>query len=90
MTKWNYYVNDFEFEWPDGDGGYTYLKANFQVNACRYLFGDDADGNRGVYVTERELVNIEVKDDTGNPIELKPGMEEHLADRVREEGSDLE
>lgn len=89
MRKWNYFVSNLSFEMPV-DGGYETFEADLRVDACTYLYGDDADGNRGVYVTDREIDVQEVRDSEGKIVPCTPEMEEELSTIVNERGEDLE
>lgn len=89
MKSWTYYPSNLAFEHLVDDG-YETFTADLKVSACTYLYGDDADGNRGVYVTDREIEVLEVRNSDGEIIPCTPEMEETLAEIVREKGEDLE
>jgi len=89
MTNWTYDVNNLEFTLLIGDIEETFY-ADVSVSASNYLYGDDADGNRGVWVTEREINVEEVRNALGLPIESTPQMEQQIQNIIDIKGRDLE
>jgi hypothetical protein len=89
MKRWTYYFYDLEFEMPVDDGYETFY-ADGTVFACSYLYGDDADGNRGIYVTEREADVEAVRNEAGEDIQITDAMREEIQTKINEKGADLE
>lgn len=89
MNRSTYYVNDLQFELAVEDG-YETFHANVKVDKCTYLYGDDADGNRGVYVTDREADVQEVWNEEGKPVVITDAMTEEIQTIIDEKGSNLE
>lgn len=89
MKKWTYYVSNLSFEIPVDDG-YETFEADVKVDACEYLYGDDADGNRGVYVTDRDVTVQAVRNSNGESVTCTDVMEEEISTIINEKGADLE
>lgn len=84
-----YYINDLGFEIPEGNDYKTYY-ADVKVYKSTYVFGDDADGNRGTKVTDREAEILEVRGSSGEVVKDKPYMWEEIQRIVNERGAELE
>lgn len=89
MKKWIYYVNELEFNIKEGENYISYF-ARVKINACTYLYASDTDGNRGVYVTDRDSEIEEVRDINENHIKITDEMEAKVQRIISEKGLLLE
>lgn len=88
MSNWTYDVYNLEFTLLIGDIEETFY-ADVSVSASEYLYGDDSDGNRGVWVTEREIDIEEIRGFLG-PVESTAQMEQQIQNIIDIKGRDLE
>ena len=88
MTNWTYDVYNLEFTLLIGDIEETFY-ADVSVSASEYLYGEDTDGNRGVWVTEREIDIDEIQGFFG-PVESTAQMEQRIQTIIDIKGRDLE
>jgi len=90
MKKYTYFVRDLQFVLQEGVIC-TVLFADVKVHACTYLYGDDADGNRGVWVTDRDSEIVAVRDVDGFYVDkVTEEMEAEVQRIISEKGSSLE
>ncbi|MFW6311709.1 MAG: hypothetical protein ACOC1K_05685 [Nanoarchaeota archaeon] len=89
MSKdWVYYINDMWFEMPVKDG-FEIFYADIRVTANQSEFGTDADGNRGIWITEREAEVEQLRDSNGEVIPITDEVRNYIQGLVEERGCDL-
>lgn len=89
MSEWTYYINNLWFEVPVDDGFESFY-ADVLVNAEQSEFGSDADGNRSIWITEREAVIESVRNLEGRPVSITKDMIAEVQSLIEEKGSTLE
>ena len=89
MTNWTYDVYNLEFTLLIGDIEETFY-ADVSVSATEYLYGQDADGNRGIWVTEREIDIEEIRNSLGFPVESTAQRAQQIQNIIDIKGRDLE
>jgi hypothetical protein len=89
MKSWTYFPSNVSFEHPV-DGGYETFEADVKVYACKDIYGEDADGNRGITIVKRYAEILGVRDSSGKSVLITDQMRESIQDIVNERGAELE
>jgi len=84
-----YSIENLSFEVPFEDGYKSYT-ANVAIKAITYLYGDDIDGDRGTWITEREIVYLEVFDKNSNSVTITEEMNDEVQRLIDEKGYEYE
>jgi len=85
MSRRTDYVNDLSFEMPVDDG-FESFEADVKVEIETYIYGDDADGNRGEERTDHFVEVIEVRNAEGKAVVCTPAMEGKICEVILEQG----